>query len=285
MQIRFDKVSYFPSDVNIDGICAVEDLSFEIGRPGLTGIMGDADSGKNTVLFLLSGLLRPRKGHILIDDQDICSKSYIRNTSKVRSAFIMREAGKLFYEKTVEREFNTVLRCFKLSDEEKQKRIASALCSVGLDMEDVIQTAPGALTKCDRYKLSIALSLVTKPDILLLDEPMTQLDSKGREMLLILLEKLKAEDCCVIIASNDADLLSEHADTVLVLQKGRLIRSGSAKDVFVNYYDLIRNHIPVPKVKKTAQMLRERDVNMPSNVVEYEQFIDRLKIIMWRKQR
>ena len=59
----------------------------------------------------------------------------------------------------------------------------------------------------------------------------------------------------------------------------------SAKDVFVNYYDLIRNHIPVPKVKKTAQMLRERDVNMPSNVVEYEQFIDRLKIIMWRKQR
>ena len=69
------------------------------------------------------------------------------------------------------------------------------------------------------------------------------------------------------------------------MQNGRLIRSGTARDIFAGYYDLIRNQIPIPEVKKAAQLLLERGVNMPSNIFEYEQFIDRLKIIMWRKQK
>lgn len=285
MQIRFEKVSYSSQRVGIDNLHPVDNLSFELEGPGLTGIMGTPASGNNTVLHLLAALLRPDRGRVLINGEDINSKSYRRSHKKAPCAFVLPGAERLLWEKTPEREFNVVFRHSGLSAEEKEERVEYALGCVGLDRESITNTAPAAYSRIDKYKLSLALSLAARADILLLDEPMAQLDAEGRKMMLRLLEKLKNDGCHIVIATNDADFLAEHADTVLVMRNGRIIRSGRARDVFVNYYDLIRNDIPVPNVKKTVQLLRERDVDMPSNVVEYEQFIDRLKILMWRKQK
>lgn len=285
MQINFDKISYFPSHVNVDGVSTVENLSFELEGSGLTGVMGDSDSGKTTLLYLLSALLRPDKGHILVDGVDINSKKYKRSDKKPCCAFVMRQAECLLNAESVERELALVLRGRGMSEEEKQERINYAKRTVGLDFDTYAHVAPASLARHYRYMVSLACALVLKPDILLLDEPMLQLDAKGRKMLLELIEKLVGEGCHIIVATNDADFLAEHANQILILRKGQLVRKGSPKEIFANYFDLIRNQIPVPKVKKTAQMLRERDVNMPANVVEYEQFINRLKIIMWRKQR
>ena len=284
MQIKFDKVSYSPRNVSIEGVCALEDISFELDHPGLTGIMGEHGSGKRSLLFILSGLLCPERGHVYINGMDTAGKAYRRDPEKPECAFVMRGA-ELFCEKTTEREFDTLLRGSKLSTEEKAERMHSALSLVGLESAAVIQMAPAALSRLERYRLSIAMALASKPDILLLDEPLEQLDATGRKMLRGLVEKLVDEGCHIVITGNDADFFAEHADRVLVMQNGRLIRSGTARDIFAGYYDLIRNQIPIPEVKKAAQLLLERGVNMPSNIFEYEQFIDRLKIIMWRKQK
>lgn len=285
MQIKFEKVSYSPSHAGLDGLYPVEGLSFELDGPGITGILGASDSGNNTVLNLMSALLRPDSGRIYIDGVDINSKSYRRSHKKSPCAFVMPGSQRLLWEKSLEREFGLIFRNSGLSSEEKEACISYALETVGLDRKIAAKKAPAEYSRQDRYKLSLALSIATKPDVLLLDEPMAQLDARGREDLLALLEKLKIEGYHIMIATNDADFLAEHADTVLVMQEGRIIRSGRARDVFINYFDLIRNDIAVPTVKKAVQLLRERDVNMPSNVFEYEQFIDRLKIIMWRKQK
>ena len=68
-------------------------------------------------------------------------------------------------------------------------------------------------------------------------------------------------------------------------QYGALFRDGSAKEIFSDYFDLIHNGIGVPQVRRAAQLLRDRGVDMPGNIILYSQFIDRLKILMWRKNK
>jgi len=100
-----------------------------------------------------------------------------------------------------------------------------------------------------------------------------------------LLVSLNERGVTVVLATNDAELLSRCARRVLVLEKGRLIRDDSARALFTDYYFLLRHSLPNCRVRQLAQCLRERDVNMPANIMSYEQFIDRLKIIMWRKKK
>lgn len=281
MQISFEKVTYTASHTGIEGIRSVEQLSFSLDKPGLTGIIGDRDSGKSSVLYLLSGLLRPEKGQICIDGVDINRKSH--DGTKASCAFVMSNTDKAFYEISVERELGHAACLTGLEADEKGELIASALSRVGLDFKEIADIAPAALSRTMRYRLALAAALLSKPDILLLDEPFSQLDAAGSRFLKAIVEDMKAEGCCVICAVNDVSFLAEYADYLLVMKNGRLIRSGNAKSIFNDYYDLIRNHVPVPEVKKTARRLLEMGVNMPSNVFEYEQLVDRLKIIMWRK--
>lgn len=285
MHIRFEKVSYSPGRVNIEAAENLDRLSFELEGAGFTGIVGGAGSGKCSVLYLLSGLLRPERGQIFVDGEDINGKNYRRGQKKVSCAFVARNADMAFYEKTVERELEIVLRPASYDADEKKRLMSQALKRAGLDFEAVSQIAPASMSRSLRYKLSLASALLTKPDILLLDEPFTQLDASGRKMFTELVLSLKEEGCRVIAATNDVDFLAEHADHVLLMQRGRLIRSGTPRHIFNDCYDLLRNRIPVPKVKKITQKLWEKDVNIPANVVEYEQLTDRLKIIMWRKSR
>lgn len=285
MQVKFDKVSYFPARSDVETMCSIRELDFEIELSGLTGIMGNAGCGKSGLLQLMSGMLHPDIGTILINGADINSKKYKRSNERVRCACVLRGAERTVYEKNTERELSSAIRGLGLSDEEKRERMDFALSCVGLEWERTAPIAPSALSAEERYKLAIAAALVSKPDILLLDEPLLQLVGNGRKVLSELFKKIESMGCHVVIATNDADFLAEYAETVLVMRRGTLIRMGSPKTVFADYYDLIRNGIPVPKVKLTAQKLRERGVNMPSNVVDYENFIDRLKIIMWRKEK
>ena len=285
MQISFKEVSYSPARLSADGLKAVEALNFDVDKAGVTGIMGTADSGRRTVLLLLAAMLRPQKGHVLINAEDMNSKKYKSRKDKPGCAFVLRDTDFLFYEKSVEREFDNILKKREQSAEDKKNRIVSALESVGLEAGEVLDLSPAALSKCDRYKLSLALAVATEAEILLLEEPIEQLDAKGRNCFRELCRILTAKGCYIFISTNDADFLAEYANQVLIMKNGSLIRSDTARLVFADYYYLIRNELPVPSVKTTIQRLHERDVNIPSNIVDYEQFIDRLKIIMWRKQR
>ena len=100
-----------------------------------------------------------------------------------------------------------------------------------------------------------------------------------------MVDALNAAGTTIIMISHNADALAEHARRIIVLKNGALIRDGSTRDVFSDYYDLLHNGIGVPQVRRAAQLLRERGVDMPGNIIQYDEFIDRLKIIMWRKSR
>ena len=100
-----------------------------------------------------------------------------------------------------------------------------------------------------------------------------------------LLKKLNMQGVTIVLITADVSRISEYAGKIIIIKDGRIAIDSSAKNVFSEYFFLNHLGVDVPDVKKCCQMLRENGMDMQSNIILYEQFIDRLKILMWRKNK
>lgn len=279
MSIKLETVSY-----SCQGNPSLKRLSLEVAAGDFVGIVGSPGSGKSALLRLISGLAEPENGKIYINGQDIRAKTKKGEKSPSRPALLSPNSRSQFFESSLVRELVLSLKDSGLTKEERKERAVLWLDKLGFDREKQ-QSSPLRLSEGERQRLALAAIMVREPDILLLDEPFTALDGRERQQLMELLQQVNQKGVTILMSTGESQLISQYAKRVLIMSHGRIVRDDSAKGVFTDYYDLIRRDIPVPKVRESVQRLRERGVNMPANIILYEQFIDRLKIIMWRKER
>ena len=285
MPIKLDNVSYTYAPGTPHEIRALRNVNLDIEDGEFVGVMGTTGSGKSTLIQLIAGLIAPTEGKILLDGEDINAKKYDRDVLHRRIGLVFQYPEYQLFETTVERDVAFGLRHQGLTKEETASAVRTALETVGFDYDEVRDKSPLSFSGGEKRRIAIAGVLAPKPRVLILDEPIAGLDPLSRQGFLTMVDGLNAQGVTVIMISHNADALSEHAGRIIVLRDGALIRDGSAKHIFSDYYDLIRGGIGVPQVRQAVQLLRERGVNMPGNIILYDQFIDRLKIIMWRKNR
>lgn len=285
MPIKLDNVSYTYAPGTPHEIRALRNVNLDIEDGEFVGVMGTTGSGKSTLIQLIAGLIAPTEGKILLDGEDINAKKYDRDVLHRRIGLVFQYPEYQLFETTVERDVAFGLRHQGLTKEETASAVRTALETVGFDYDEVRDKSPLSFSGGEKRRIAIAGVLAPNPRVLILDEPIAGLDPLSRQDFLTMVDGLNAQGVTVIMISHNADALSEHAGRIIVLRDGALIRDGSAKHIFSDYYDLIRGGIGVPQVRQTVQLLRERGVNMPGNIILYDQFIDRLKIIMWRKNR
>ena len=285
MPIKLDNVSYTYAPGTPHEIRALRNVNLDIEDGEFVGVMGTTGSGKSTLIQLIAGLIAPTEGKILLDGEDINAKKYDRDVLHRRIGLVFQYPEYQLFETTVERDVAFGLRHQGLTKEETASAVRMALETVGFDYDEVRDKSPLSFSGGEKRRIAIAGVLAPKPRVLILDEPIAGLDPLSRQDFLTMVDGLNAQGVTVIMISHNADALSEHAGRIIVLRDGALIRDGSAKHIFSDYYDLIRGGIGVPQVRQAVQLLRERGVNMPGNIILYDQFIDRLKIIMWRKNR
>ena len=285
MPIKLDNVSYTYAPGTPHEIRALRNVNLDIEDGEFVGVMGTAGSGKSTLIQLIAGLIAPTEGKILLDGEDINAKKYDRDVLHRRIGLVFQYPEYQLFETTVERDVAFGLRHQGLTKEETASAVRTALETVGFDYDEVRDKSPLSFSGGEKRRIAIAGVLAPNPRVLILDEPIAGLDPLSRQDFLTMVDGLNAQGVTVIMISHNADALSEHAGRIIVLRDGALIRDGSAKHIFSDYYDLIRGGIGVPQVRQAVQLLRERGVNMPGNIILYDQFIDRLKIIMWRKNR
>ena len=285
MPIKLDNVSYTYAPGTPHEIRALRNVNLDIEDGEFVGVMGTTGSGKSTLIQLIAGLIAPTEGKILLDGEDINAKKYDRDVLHRRIGLVFQYPEYQLFETTVERDVAFGLRHQGLTKEETVSAVRTALETVGFDYDEVRDKSPLSFSGGEKRRIAIAGVLAPKPRVLILDEPIAGLDPLSRQDFLTMVDGLNAQGVTVIMISHNADALSEHAGRIIVLRDGALIRDGSAKHIFSDYYDLIRGGIGVPQVRQAVQLLRERGVNMPGNIILYDQFIDRLKIIMWRKNR
>lgn len=250
--------------------------SLRINKGEFVGII-DTGTGEASALGrIICGLAMPDAGSVLNTETDGGAKA---------AAFFDTEAEKAVSERTVEKEVCVLLKKTGKSKQELESAAKDAIELVGLDYEAVRHRSPFELTKAERRSVSLASLLAVLPKLIVLDEPMRDMDGVWCARLMELLKKLNGDGVTVILITADTSRLSEYASRIIIMKDGSPVLDSSAKNVFSEFFFLNHLGVDVPDVKKCCQMLRENGMDMPTNIILYEQFLDRLKILMWRKNK
>ncbi|MBK3732646.1 ATP-binding cassette domain-containing protein [Azospirillum brasilense] len=221
---------------NFDGLQVSADITLALHPGERCALIGPNGAGKTTFVNLVTGVLAPSSGTIRLAGQDVTRLSA---QARVRLGLIRSfQVARLFRSMTVrehlelavlERErktfrlFASVRRTPGLADE-----VAGLLDGMGL--VPVADTAVGALAYGQQRLLEIALALALKPKLLILDEPAAGVPHSESHRILDALDRLPA-DLAVLMIEHDMDLVFRFAKRIVVLAQGRLLCSGTAKEI------------------------------------------------------
>ncbi|REJ24367.1 MAG: cobalt ABC transporter ATP-binding protein [Caldibacillus debilis] len=214
---------------------ALDDVSFEVNAGELTGIIGKNGSGKSTLCYALTGLVPhffrgAYGGRVLLDGLEV-------KTSTV--AEISRKAGLVFdnpftqisaAKETVFEEIAFGLENAGVPREEMAERIGWSMKLLGI--EGIREKNPFELSGGQMQRVAIAGMLVMKPDILILDEPTSQLDPQGTEEVFQVIRNLAKEGMTILVAEHKVEKLAEYADKLLLLHDGKCAAFDAPKRVF-----------------------------------------------------
>ena len=253
---------------------AVDDLSLTVCDGEFVGVMGKTGCGKSTLIQLIAGLIRPSRGQILLDGEDINGRHFDRDRLRREVGVVFQFPEIQLFETTVRRDVSFGLRHFKWSEEEKEASVRQALAWMDFDYDAVKDLSPLGFSGGEKRRLAIAGILAARPRILILDEPVAGLDPLGREAFLRLLGELNRNGTTILVISHNADALAEYADRIVILKDGRLLRDGPTAEVFADYDALRANGAGVCQVREAAEALRRRGWEIPAGTVRYGQLLE-----------
>jgi peptide/nickel transport system ATP-binding protein len=216
-------------------ITAVEDVSFRIERGRTHALVGESGSGKTTAVRLLLGLEQPDAGEIVVGEESVRGRSRGQWRSLRRHLQLVYQNPFTSLDPTwrVERVVREPLDRFGVGDKaERRDRVREAFESVGLPAS-VLSRRPTHLSGGQRQRVAIARALVLRPDVVVLDEPTSALDVTVQAGIIDLLFRLQSElGLTYLFVSHDLSLVRQIADTVSVLQRGRVVEDGPVREIF-----------------------------------------------------
>ena len=216
---------------------ALNNINLQIDEGEFYGIIGHTGSGKSTFIQHINGLIKVEKncGKLTVGEFDLTDKKcdFKKLRSKVGMVFQYPEY-QLFAE-TVFDDIAFGLKNFypEMSEEQRVQAVKEALESVGLSYEKYKDVSPFDLSGGQKRRVAIAGVIVTKPEVLILDEPVAGLDPEGKRDFTALLHALKSKFVkTIIIVSHDMDFVAENCTRVAVFSHGEIIAEGTPKQVF-----------------------------------------------------
>lgn len=259
MEIIFDKVSYFYSEGLSLEKEALKNVSVKFKKGKINAIIGNSGSGKTTMLELINALLLPSSGKISVGDFELKKGKKLKNINKLRFdvGLIFQFPEEQFFQPTVKKEIEFGMKYFKYRLNNSDKRINDALKMVGLD-ETYLDRSPFALSLGEQRKVAIASILAFNPKVVILDEPTVGLDNKSKKSLISLIRKLKNRyNKTVIIVSHDVDLLYQISDNFIILDKGKVIKTGDKETIYDDIAKFEKQGMNIPRVVKFIKMVEK----------------------------
>ncbi|MCC0066903.1 MAG: ABC transporter ATP-binding protein [Rhodovulum sp.] len=203
---------------------AVPELSFGIGKGELIALLGPSGCGKTTTMRAIAGLMTPKSGTIRIDGRDVT-----RLAPSLREVGLVFQSYALFPHLTV---FENVAFGLKMRKAPNiRERVMAGLESVGL--RDFANRLTPDLSGGQQQRVSLARSLVVEPKVLLLDEPLSNLDARLRlEMQMVLKDIQKKTGVTMIFVTHDQSEALALADRIVLMKDGRIVQSGLAEEMY-----------------------------------------------------
>ncbi|GAB6189716.1 ABC transporter ATP-binding protein [Marinitoga arctica] len=209
-------------------VIAVNNSNFEIKPGELVTLLGPSGCGKTTTLRMVAGFEMPTKGKIYIGNRDIT----FLPPNKRDTATVFQSYG-LFPHMTVFDNVAYGLKLRKLSKKEISERVLNTLDMVGL--KDLANRAPSRLSGGQQQRVALARSIIVEPSILLLDEPLSNLDALLREQMRIEIRRIqKSLGITAIYVTHDRVEAMSLSDRIIVMKDGRIIQIGTPNEIYEN---------------------------------------------------
>ena len=204
---------------------AVDDVTLQVERGEIFGFLGSNGCGKSTTMKMLTGLLPPTKGTALLLGQQIDAT----NLETRRRVGYMSQAFSLYSELTVEKNLELHARLFHLPEEEVAGRLSALSEHFGLD--SVLKQFPEDLPLGIRQRLQLAVAVLHKPDVLILDEPTSGVDPVARDQFWALMIDLARRDGVTIFISTHFMNEAERCDRISMMHAGKVLDSGTPAEL------------------------------------------------------
>ncbi len=274
MRIVAENLSYVYSEKSKSlAVQALSGVSVTVESGEFFGIVGKTGSGKSTFVQHLNGLIKvgKDKGKLTVGDFDLTDKKCDYRALRSRVGMVFQYPEYQLFAETVREDVAFGLKNFMpdLGENDKEERIKTALELVGLDYEKIKDKSPFELSGGQKRRVAIAGVIVTRPEILVLDEPAAGLDPKGKREFIALLKRLHEKFVkTVIIVSHDMNLISENCDRAAVFSGGRIVAVGTPKEIFTDNDEILSDGLDLPLTAFVTKRLKEQSIDINNDLTE-----------------
>lgn len=232
MEIRLKNLSKIFIDRTKKETRAVDDFTINFASEKLTGLLGPSGCGKSTLLFLIAGLHEPTYGRIFFGEDDVT-----RLSPDKRGIGLVFQNYALYPHMTVKQNILFPLENMQISREqalEETKKIAD-LVGIG----SLLERKPAQLSGGQQQRVAIARALVKKPRVLLLDEPLSNLDARLRLQMREEIKRIQRETgITTIFVTHDQEEAMSISDEMIIMNFGKEMQTGSPQDIYLNPVNL-----------------------------------------------
>ncbi len=255
----------------------LKDLSLTVERGSFTVILGHNGSGKSTLAKLITGLLKPANGTILVDGMSTLEDEY-ENEIHRRVGLVFQNPDNQIVATIVEEDVAFGPENLGLEPCEIRKRVDYALKAV--DMYDYKDHAPHKLSGGQKQRIAIAGIIAMEPECIVLDEPTAMLDPRGRKEVIDTIYRLNKEKGITVLLITHYMEEAENADRIIVMDKGEVVADGRPKDVFADVKTIKSVGLDVPQTTELLYLLKQSGHKTVDGIISIEDCERELKKLL-----
>ncbi len=239
-----------------DGTKALSEMNFSVEKGENMAILGPNGAGKSTLLHHFNGLLMPTSGKVLVLEKEVTTSNLDWVRQKV--GLVFQDPDDQLFARTVGQDvaFGPVNLGFPA--DEVKARVKWALEAT--EITELENKPPQNLSTGQKKRAALAGVLAMKPEIIVLDEPMANLDPRtASKVLKLLLQLNKDLGLTLIIATHDVDLVPLFADKICILNRGQIVLQGPPQEVFAETELIRKVDLRLPRVAHLFEILSKRN--------------------------
>ncbi|MBR2481663.1 MAG: energy-coupling factor transporter ATPase [Oscillospiraceae bacterium] len=261
----------YPAVEGQEPAAVLENVDLHIEKGSFTAILGHNGSGKSTLAKLLSAVLLPSGGEVLVDGLSTAEEKNIMEIRR-RVGMVFQNPDNQIVANVVEEDVAFAPENLGIPAEEIRTRVDEALAAVG--MEAFRLHAPHLLSGGQKQRIAIAGVLAMQPEVLVLDEVTAMLDPEGRREVLETVHRLNRERGMTVLLITHHMSEVEKADRVIVMEQGRVVMDGSPKEVFPRVEELRKLSLDVPGTVDLLYELRRIGWDVPLDALGVDECAD-----------
>lgn len=214
----------------------VADVSVNVDQGEIVGLLGPNGAGKTTTFYMVTGLVRPNAGRVLLDEQDVTRWPMYRR-ARAGIGYLPQEAS-VFRKLSVEDNLRLVLQMAGKSGSQIRAKVEEV--SDELHISHLLKQPGNVLSGGERRRVEIARALASEPKFILLDEPFTGIDPVTIEEIQTILKRLRGRNIGILITDHNVAATLRITDRNYILIQGQIIKEGSQSEIEND--PLVRKH-------------------------------------------